>query len=230
MDGSIGRNRSRLPSLNGRLLPVYPSARLTRVGLVSPLRLFAFWRGETLEEIRDCRCRKISQLAGIQVGAIAGTAGFVPDVRLFRIDHFNHRTTAAWALIAVHGITPFTNLCVTGVNCCCRLLVFENFDFASVKPDPMADDATINFGAFMVDLLHVCSAFRAAHGARPENAGPVTRAAYIVSRRLHIMFFGVVVLLVSVKQENDDHRDSYYTEQCVRLGVARRLGDRSVNF
>jgi len=113
---------------------------------------------------------------------MTATAALVPDVSLLRIDDPDHCTTASWALIPIDGIAPFAGFFITNIDCCCRLPVSQNIDFAGVEPDAIADGATIDLGAFIVDLFHVRSALRAAHGTRPEDADLVTADAVRVSR------------------------------------------------
>lgn len=202
---------------------------------IAPSRLFSLWRGETFEEIRYGSVGKISQFTGIEIRTVTGAADLVPDVGLFWVDYFDHRSAAAWTLITVHGVTLFAYPCITDVDCRCRLLVSQNIDLAGIEPDAIADYATIDFGAFIVDLFHIRSAFRAAHGARPKDAGCMASTADCVSRlpRLFVAWFPTLsfgLVVMSVKQDNDDHRDNYCAEYCVGLDVAGFLGDRSIDF
>ena len=139
----------------------------------APARLFTFRRDEILEEVGNCHRGEIPQFTGIQIRSMTRTAGLEPDVRLFRNDDPNHSSTASWALIAIDGIALFTHFLIPGINRGCRLLVFHDIEFAGVEPDAMADGAAVNLSAFVFDLFHVRSAFWAAHGARPKDAGLV---------------------------------------------------------
>ena len=186
-------------------------------------RLFSFWRGETLEEIRYGNVGKISQFTGIKIRTVTGTAGLVPDVGLAWVDYFDHRSAAAWTLITVHGVTLLAYPGITDVDCRCGLLVSQNIDLASIEPDAIADRAAIDFGAFIVDLFHIRSAFRAAHGARPEDAGCMASTTDRVSRLpcLFVAWFRTLsfgLVMMSVKQENDDHSDNYCAEYFGHIG------------
>ena len=76
------------------------------------------------------------------------------------------------------------------------------------------ETAAALYRAFVIDLLHVCSALRAAHGARPEDAGLVATDADGESRTFSYFAFRPRALLmaVPVEQKHDDHRDNYRAE------------------
>ena len=129
---------------------------------------------------------------------MARTTRLVPNMGLLWINHPHHRSTAARTSIAIDHISLLAFAGITCIDRCRRLLVTHDFHFADVEPDAAAYGATIDLGSFVYDLLHVRSAFRAAHRARPKGTG-LSPADY------DGVSLGGLFVAMPVEQQNNKH-------------------------